>query len=287
MGPTPSALTRDPMTNRITLLCALLLSLLLGGCARSASPSTSDPPASAAGEAEVAASSVVPTPGRDLAITMNASITVQRIDASLDQLRAAVESSGGFVADASVYGAEEHRTASVELRIPADRVGAVRELFATLGEVTSLTEKVEDVTEQRADLDARLRNARVEEKRLLEIVSTHSATVSDLLAAERELSRVRETIERLEAQERTLKGRIQLATIHVSLSTKSVAAWDAPGPSLTKAAKGGVVVAKAFFVYSGMTLVTVLPTALPIVATLFGIYLIVRRMRRRSLSAPA
>ena len=82
-----------------------------------------------------------------------------------------------------------------------------------------------------------------------------------------------------------MKSKIALATIHVSLSTKSTAAWRTPGKSLTRAAKTGVEGAGALAVYAGMAFVTVAPTLLPLALLLTGIVLVARR-RLRSRGLP-
>lgn len=206
-------------------------------------------------------------------------MTVDRVDDATSRIRAAVERAGGFVSDQRTSGTEGEQTAQLELRVPADKAQGIRASLGDLGEVTSSSEKVEDVTEQRADLEARLRNARVQEKRLLEIMSGKASSIAELVEAEKELSRVRENIERLEAQERVMKSKIQLATVHVTLSTKSTAAWQTPGPSLARAGKAGLRGAAAIAVYSGMSIVTVAPTLVPIAAIVLGIVLAVRRRR--------
>ena len=58
-------------------------------------------------------------------------------------------------AHASESGSDERRTATIELRVPNDRVKTFRETLARVGDITSEVEKVEDVTEQRADLSFR------------------------------------------------------------------------------------------------------------------------------------
>jgi len=226
---------------------------------------------------------------RSLVVTMDVGMTVTNIDDTSAKIRAAVESSGGFVADSQLSGSseEDNRTAHLELRVPANKASTIRTRLAELGTVTRASEKVEDVTEQRADIEARLHNARVQEKRVLEIMSGKASTVGELVEAEKELARIRENIERLEAQERVMKGKIQLATVRVSLATKSSAAWDTPGPSFAKAGKAGFVTAKAVAVYSGMAFLAAAPTVLPIAAVFLGIVAIVRRQRRRTSPANA
>jgi hypothetical protein len=77
------------------------------------------------------------------------------------------------------------------------------------------------------DVVARLANARTTEERLKEIIRTRTGKVSDILEAERELARVRESIERMEAHRRSLEDRVRLATIDLTLAEELRAAASA------------------------------------------------------------
>jgi hypothetical protein len=73
----------------------------------------------------------------------------------------------------------------------------------------------EDVTEQYVDLDARLKSQRQLEARLLEIIAKQAGNLDELLAVEKELSRVRQEIERMDGQLRAMQDRIALSTIEI------------------------------------------------------------------------
>jgi tellurite resistance protein len=66
--------------------------------------------------------------------------------------------------------------------------------------VRSLNSDAQDVTEEFYDVDARLRNKRVEEQRLVEHLKKSTARLQDILAVEREISRVRGEIEQMEGR---------------------------------------------------------------------------------------
>ena len=76
----------------------------------------------------------------------------------------------------------------------------------------------EDVTQQSADLDTRLENARVSEKRLRDILAQRTGKLSDVLDVEREIARVRGEIEGMEAERRSLDRRVTYATVSVTLT---------------------------------------------------------------------
>src|SRR5207247_2851914 len=66
-----------------------------------------------------------------------------------------------------------------------------------LDELKNQTLGTEDVTKAYFDTDSRLKNARVMEQRLIDMLKTKTGKVSDLLQVEKELGRVREEIEKM------------------------------------------------------------------------------------------
>lgn len=271
----------------VSAFAVILLAVsVLGGCSRSDAMSHEASSASSlkATGGEVGVSALAPA-GRALITTIAMSVTVENVDDASARLRTAVEKAGGFVADSRTGGAEGQVSAQLELRVPAQNARSLHTTASELGSVTSSTEKVEDVTEQRADLDARLRNARTQEKRLLELMSSLPSSIHDIVEAEKELARVRENVERLEAQELGMKSKTDLATVHVTLTTKSVAAWKTPGKSIVTAGKQGIEAAEAISVCLAMATAAVGPTILPILALLGAIVVIVRRRRAKMMSA--
>ena len=72
------------------------------------------------------------------------------------------------------------------------------------------------------DTDARLKNARVMEERLIEMLKTKTGKVSDLLQVEKELGRVREDIEKMQGELKYWDSQVQFATVTISLTEKDM-----------------------------------------------------------------
>ncbi|WP_437655906.1 DUF4349 domain-containing protein [Sorangium sp. So ce1182] len=170
----------------IALLSAVTLT---GACARSDhSSSAKMETAGAAAPAPVQAAALdlrsqgaPPLAPRAMRITVETTVVVGAFGPAMQRLRTAVEEHGGYVSEARLHGGSD-RSASLEARIPSARVGAFRAVVASVGEVVADAEKAEDVTEQRADIDARLRNARAQEKRLLDLLSDRTGSLADVVA---------------------------------------------------------------------------------------------------------
>ena len=256
-----------------------ILSLLVG-CAKAEPPGRS---MDAVG-ATPAAPPGAPNADRARIVTVNMSLRVDELDDAIEQVRRDVESAGGYV-EGSSFAAGDDGSATMDLRVPADRASATRASLRAKGHVISESETVQDVTEQRADLGARLKAARTQETRLLEIMQNKTGSIADVLEAEKEIARVRESIEKLEAEQRTMEGKIDMATIHLTLTTPSSAAWQTPGRSVAGAWHAGVRGAQAIAVWSAMAVAALAPTLVPILAAVLLLVLLFRRARAKRTAA--
>jgi hypothetical protein len=270
------------MNKHLAMAVLLLFLSLLAGCNRSASRAS--PAAAAVAPTTAAAPAGAPSHGRSLVVKAELALRVDDVDAAVTELRALAERSGGYLANASASGSADDRTALLELRVPTGRVEPIRAALSSLGELTTDTQTSEDVTEQQADLGARVASGRIEEQRILAIMEQRAGSVADVLGAEKELARVRESIERLEAEQRTLEHRIDLASVRVTLAKRAIPWSETPGESIASAARAGLQVARTFYTGAAMAVAAVAPTALPFVALVAGIVALARR-RRRALAA--
>lgn len=160
---------------------------------------------------------------RQLIRTVTLAIHVETLPEARRRTEQWIEAAGGFVEalDSSNFGSA--RTLSFTLRVPKEKLDAVIEQLRGLGSVQHETQSVDDVTRKYVDSDARLRNLETTEQRLLALLGKQDGSLTDVLAVERELSRVREEVEVLSADFRTLKEQISLSTIKLSLSMESEA----------------------------------------------------------------
>lgn len=219
-----------------------------------------------------AASTTLPNDSEDAARSVVRSLelglTVADVEASAASVRAlALTHDGSRVESASI----REESAELALRVPVRELDAVRRELRALGEVERDEERSEDVTTQRVDVGARARSARAEEERLLAMLRDDTASLSDVLAVEARLATVRERIELLEATEREIASRVELAHVHVRLSTRAVPPWARPLTTLGDAAElgvhaaAGLAVGLAAFVVAAAPVVALLLAALALV----------------------
>jgi hypothetical protein len=157
--------------------------------------------------------------------------TLQVIVKDFTPVRSAVEGvvaqSGGFIDQMTVTG--DPSTARVlrgTLRVPADRLTDALAGLRHLGQVTEDTQASEDVTDQIVDLDARLASARATEQRLTELLRTRTGKLSDVLEVERELTRVRLDIERLDGEKTNVGRRVSYSRIDVTIAEERKAGLE-------------------------------------------------------------
>ena len=154
---------------------------------------------------------------RKVISTASVSLEVEVVRDAIEQVRIIAESVGGFVEHLDSGGGPVRQRASLTIRVPQEEFSATLERIEDLGSVQSTEQGSEDVSERFIDLKARLDSALREEKSLLALLSRANA-VSEILAIERELGRIRADIERFQGQLNFLERRIALATITVSLA---------------------------------------------------------------------
>jgi len=199
-------------------------------------------PASArvVGERIIDASAVAaprPLEGLPLLVrTASLSIVAADFDAARTEMERIVTAAGGFTGNITATGSRSAaRSLSATLRIPDAQLDATIDALKRLGQVTRESRNAEDVTQQSTDLDARLANARISEKRLKDILESRTGDLSDVLSVEREIGRVRGEIERMEGERKALDGRITYATLAVELAEEEKSAMDlGPMPVSTR-----------------------------------------------------
>ena len=162
------------------------------------------------------ASSTQQTTQRRIISNASVSIEVEAVESAIDQVGSIAIGLGGFVEHLSSFGSDENQQANMTLRVPQDQFFTAVDRIEGLGKVRARNLGSEDVSEQFIDLEARLKSSLREEESLLSLLE-RANQVSEILTIERELSRVRTDIERVQGQLNFLERRVDLATISVSL----------------------------------------------------------------------
>lgn len=153
---------------------------------------------------------------RKLIYNTNIGLVVQDYKKFESKLPALVNAHGGFVASNNTNRSYNNsQSGDWVIRIPVAQYASFLSGVDAIGFAETRTENAQDVTEEYVDIEARIRNKRALELRVLGILGERSGKLSDILEIERELARVREEIERMEGRLRFLKERTSLATVTI------------------------------------------------------------------------
>lgn len=185
----------------------LALSLVLAGTAACSSMSAAAPPPPGPVPESVASRAAG---SADRAIVQRAGLrlvtdSLRRVHHTADSLSVAW---GGYVGDAEL----REKSLRMSLRVPGDSLNPALDRLSGLGRATHRTVRRADVTEQVVDVEARLGTLRAVRERLREYLQRADA-MADLVQVERELARVQGEIDLLEARQRALSSRVELAEI--------------------------------------------------------------------------
>ena len=186
-----------------------------GAMAAGDKTSSFNPASNAATDAKVP-----PALPRKIIYNAKVTVVVESVAALSDQLAKLVKEAGGYVSetDQSSY-THVQRTASWTIRVPVDRFDGFLAAVNRLGEVQQSRLDSQDVTQEFYDIEARIKNKQEEEKRLLKHLADSTGKLDEILAVERELSRVRGEIE-------TMQGRIRFLASSSDLSTLTITATE-------------------------------------------------------------
>jgi uncharacterized protein DUF4349/putative zinc finger protein len=199
---------------------------------------------------------------------------------AIDRILRDVKGFAGRIDATAARGAS--RTVNATLRVPAPALDAALASIKQLGQVVSESEGGDDVTEQVVDVTARLANARHTESRLTQVLRERTGKVSDVLEAEREIARVREQIERLDAERTNFDRRVTYAMVTLEVTEEPKAAIDMgplPVPArLRNAFVDGIRLAVENLLGLSLTLLNVVPTVAVWIGLLFfPVRFIIRR----------
>ena len=143
-------------------------------------------------------------------------LTTSEFDATRRGLEDTLKRHHGYWGNMSLNAPESAgRTLDATARVPSDQLDALLTDCKKLGRVEAESQTGEDVSKQFTDLETRLANARNTEHRLTQLLADRTGKLSDVLAVETQISRVRGEIEEMEADRKSLTNRISYATLHV------------------------------------------------------------------------
>ncbi|MEM8805424.1 MAG: DUF4349 domain-containing protein [Cyanobacteria bacterium P01_G01_bin.38] len=160
----------------------------------------------------------------------NLSLTVDSVDDALTRASGILRQQQGDILDLQDHQPEagHRRSAYLNVRVPQANLEATLTALADLGTVNQRSITAEDVSSQLVDLQARLRNLRKSEAALQKIME-RSGSIDEVLEVSREISTVRQQIEQLAAQLKSLQTQVSYSTIELNIAA-AVTTAEQPRP---------------------------------------------------------
>src|SRR5712671_2977321 len=168
------------------------------------------------------------TPASEVAnrkLVRNATVELEIVsfDDAVQKITAFANEERGYVATTnSQKQANGKLRGEVVVKVLPENLDRFLQKIRGLGELKNQTLGTEDVTKSYFDTDARLKNARVMESRLIDMLKKKSDDINDLLQVEKELGRVREQIEQMQGELKFWDSQVQFATVTISLAEKDM-----------------------------------------------------------------
>jgi glycine cleavage system regulatory protein len=150
-------------------------------------------------------------------------LEVKSFQAAFDQIGVLTKAAGGYVDTSnSQRGGNGKLQGTVVVKVLPQNLDGFLLKLRDLGTVQNQSVSTDDVTKDYYDTQARLDNARRMETQLQDLLKRENGKVSDLLAVERELGRVRGQIEQMQGQLKLYDFQVQYATVTLQVAEKDL-----------------------------------------------------------------
>ena len=155
---------------------------------------------------------------RKITHDMSLTLEVVTIDDVVTQISKEVQRIGGYVTSSQQNGSDNHSSAQMTVKIPAEKLDGLRDSLATWGKVLNQHMTANDITNQYYDSQVRLQTLEVQEKRYLEILN-EAKTVEDIIKVENALGNIRQQIEQLKGQLKLWNNIVDYSTLNLQIVT--------------------------------------------------------------------
>lgn len=167
-----------------------------------------------------------PLENRKIIKHSNLSLETLEFDQALQQISDLIHTKGGYIESQSIdsYGNSyrrngeyvQERSASIQARIPSEKLDQTISEVGGICNLLSKSESMEDISDQYFDSEARLSTLKLQEERLLEILSK-ADKLEDVITLEQALSNVRYEIERLTASLKRMDNQVTYSYLYLDL----------------------------------------------------------------------
>lgn len=158
---------------------------------------------------------------RKLIKTVSMTVETEEFDNLIADLQRRIEEVGGYIEQSdingnSLYMTSYNRSASLDLRVPSDKLDSFVNKLGEISNVTWQNEYIQDITLEYIDVESHKTALETEQKRLLELLEK-AESVEDIIAIESRLTDVRYYLQNYESQLRAMDNQISYSTIYLEI----------------------------------------------------------------------
>lgn len=164
---------------------------------------------------------------RKLIKTVNMDVETREYDKLLAAVESKVTELGGYIESLDAYNGSMYnsyrstRNANLTIRIPKDKLDDFLNTVSGIGNVTSRSENVQDVTLTYVDLQSHRAALQTEQERLLQLLE-QAENIEDIISIEQRLSDVRYQLESMESQLRSYDNQVDYSTVYLYINEVEV-----------------------------------------------------------------
>lgn len=156
--------------------------------------------------------------GQKLIYTIHMEMETTEYDTLLTDIRAKVDTLGGYIENSEISGNAErnNRSASLTIRIPAEKRNELTETVKTEANVTYSSESARDVTLEYVDTQSRIDSLRTEQKTLMELLEK-AEDIDTVLAIQNQLTEVRYELQSYESRLKVMENQVTYSTFYINI----------------------------------------------------------------------
>jgi len=174
-----------------------------------------------------------------IAHTAELAVATKEFAHSRTSLEEILERHRGYAAKLRMVGQKSRSVLSATLRIPSTELtGTVSEL-KSLGDVEREEQAADEITQQRADVEARLTNAQNTLRRLKELLQKQTYPDGNVRELQRQIANASAEVARIEAERQTSENRVVFANVYFTLREEVAAPVETLGAQWRGAAAAG------------------------------------------------
>ncbi len=174
-----------------------------------------------------------------IAHTAELAVATKEFSKSRTSLEEILERHRAYAAKLRMVGQKSGSVLNATLRVPATELSETVSELKSLGDVEREEQAADEITERRADLEARLGNAQKTLKRLQELLQKQTYPDGNVRELQRQIAMAGAEVARLQAERQASEQRVIFANVFFTMREEVVKPSESLGAQLRAAAAAG------------------------------------------------